>query len=201
MATVGDRGAIGGFCTHRRPTKTTPSLREALQPALGPNLSIATAGLGFQGKRTIDHIALSGDQAAASLGIVSNVHQDGNLSDHFGVIADLSVSELGWSGDRCAGSGQVSIFTDFDHLNRVMVMDQPRSVSGTSTRQWSLAHRSFTPPRASVSTNAVELTGGENAAQPGLDHARRSTFRCDRSKRSWCPTALPAKAAHQDDHR
>ena len=52
---------------------------------------IATAGLGFQGRRTIDHIALSQDLAAESLGVISNVHQYGDLSDHFGVVADLSV--------------------------------------------------------------------------------------------------------------
>ena len=58
---------------------------------LGPNLSIATTGLGFQGRRTIDHIALSQDPADESLGVISNVHQYGDLSDHFGVVADLSV--------------------------------------------------------------------------------------------------------------
>ena len=69
-------------------------LRAALQSALGPNLSIATAGLGFQGRRTIDHIALSQDLAADSLGVISNLHQDGDLSDHFGVVADLSVRSM-----------------------------------------------------------------------------------------------------------
>lgn len=73
-------------------SSTPHRLRAALQSALGPNLSIATASLGFRGHRTIDHIALSGDLAAESLGVISNTYQDGFLSDHFGVIADLSVS-------------------------------------------------------------------------------------------------------------
>ena len=72
-------------------SSTSLRLRAALQSALSPNLLIATPGLGFQGRRTIDHIALSEDLAAESLGVISNVHQDGDLSDHFGVVADLSV--------------------------------------------------------------------------------------------------------------
>ena len=86
---------VGDFNQRIGQRSSTPlRLRKALKSALGPNLSMATAGLRFQGKRTIDHIALSGDLAAESLGVISNVHQDGNLSDHFGVMADLSVSEL-----------------------------------------------------------------------------------------------------------
>ena len=46
-----------------------------------------------KGRRTIDHITLSGDLAAEYLGVISNIHQDGNLSDHFGIVADLSVRE------------------------------------------------------------------------------------------------------------
>lgn len=83
---------VGDFNQRIGQRSSTPlRLRAALQSTLGPNLSIVTAGLGFQGRRTIDHIALSGDLAAESLGVVSNVHQDGDLSDHFGVVADLSV--------------------------------------------------------------------------------------------------------------
>ena len=83
---------VGDFNQRIGQRSATPlRLRAALQSALGPNLSIATAGLGFQGRRTIDHIALSQDLAAESLGVISNAHQDGDLSDHFGVVADLSV--------------------------------------------------------------------------------------------------------------
>ena len=84
---------VGDFNQRIGQRSSTPlRLRAALQSALGPNLSIITAGLGFQGKRTIDHIALSGDLTAESLGVISNVHQDGDLSDHFGIVADLSGS-------------------------------------------------------------------------------------------------------------
>ena len=86
---------VGDFNQRIRQRSSTPlRLRAALQSALDPNLSIITAGLGFQGKRTIDHIALSGDLAAESLGVVSNVHEDGDLSDHFGVVAELSVKGI-----------------------------------------------------------------------------------------------------------
>ena len=83
---------VGDFNQRIGQRSPTPlRLRAALQSALGPNLLIATAGPGFQGRRTIDHIALSQDLAADSLGVISNVHQDRDLSDHFGVVADLSV--------------------------------------------------------------------------------------------------------------
>ena len=85
---------VGDFNQRSGQRSSTPlRLRAALQSALGPNLSIVTTGLGFQGRRTIDHIALSGDLASESLGVVSNVHEDGNLSDHFGVVRDLSVGD------------------------------------------------------------------------------------------------------------
>ena len=83
----------GRFQPAERATQFELRLRAALQSALGPNLSIVTTGLGFQGRRTIDHIALSGALASESLGVVSNVHEDGNLSDHFGVVSDLSVGD------------------------------------------------------------------------------------------------------------
>ena len=65
-------------------------LRLALQKAFAPSMSIATATLAFQGRRSIDHIALSEDLAVGSLGMINNIHEDGKLSDHFGVLADLS---------------------------------------------------------------------------------------------------------------
>ena len=70
---------------------TALRLRAALRSTLGPNLPTATISLGFQRRRTIDHIALSEDLVAESLRVISNVHQDGNLSDHFAVVADHSV--------------------------------------------------------------------------------------------------------------
>ena len=71
------------------PTK----LRTALQRAIPPRMTIATSALGFQGRRSIDHIALSEDLTVESLGVVSNIDGASKLSDHFGVVAGLSVPE------------------------------------------------------------------------------------------------------------
>lgn len=67
------------------------ALRLALQEAFEPNLRIVTSNLVFQGRKSIDHIALSADWAVDSLATISNVHEDRKLSDHFGVAADVSV--------------------------------------------------------------------------------------------------------------
>ena len=63
----------------------------ALQRAFPASMTIATSALGYEGRRGVDHIAASGDLAAESLGVVSNVHDGRKLSDHFGVVADLSL--------------------------------------------------------------------------------------------------------------
>ena len=86
---------VGDFNQRFGQRSATPlRLRAALQSALSPNLLIATAGLGFQGRWTIDHIALSPDLAAESLGVISNIGEAGKLSDHFGIVADLSAQSL-----------------------------------------------------------------------------------------------------------
>ena len=67
------------------------ALQETMQAGRPPGLTIATAGLGLRGRRAIDHIAISGDLVAESLATVDNVTQEGRiLSDHFGVVAQLS---------------------------------------------------------------------------------------------------------------
>ena len=65
-------------------------LRTALQCAIPPRMTIATSALGYQGRRSIDHVALSGDLTADFLGVISNVYGESKLSDHFGVVAELS---------------------------------------------------------------------------------------------------------------
>lgn len=70
---------------------STPlKLRAALRSAFPPRMTIATAAIGFQGRRTIDHIVLTEDLAAESLSTISNVHGERRLSDHFGIAATLS---------------------------------------------------------------------------------------------------------------
>ena len=83
---------VGDFNQRIQQGSYTPvRLRSALREIFAGRLTIATAGLGFQGKRTIDHTALSSDLAAEFLGVISNIHGNGELSDHFDVVAGLSL--------------------------------------------------------------------------------------------------------------
>ena len=70
--------------------RAPPELRLALQKAFPPSMSVATSELAFQGRRSTDHIALSEDWQVGSLGVISNVHEGRKLSDHFGIVAELS---------------------------------------------------------------------------------------------------------------
>ena len=72
---------------------TRADVHEALLSVIASRLTIATAGVGFQGKRSIDHIALSKDLMAESLGVISNIHGTKKMSDHFGIVADLSTKK------------------------------------------------------------------------------------------------------------
>ena len=66
-------------------------LRAKLLCAVPPRMTIATTGLGHRGKRTIDHIVLGEDLTAESLGVISNLRDNGKpLSDHFGIVANLT---------------------------------------------------------------------------------------------------------------
>ena len=81
---------VGDFNQRIDQGSSTPvRLRGALERVFAGRLTVATAALGFQGRRSIDHIALSRDLAVGSLGVISNVHGETKLSDHFGVVADL----------------------------------------------------------------------------------------------------------------
>ena len=85
LIVVGDfNQAIGSGS--RAPQK----LRSALREAIPPGMTIVTSALAFQGRKCIDHIALSEDLAFSSLGVISNIHEEKKLSDHFGVVANLS---------------------------------------------------------------------------------------------------------------
>ncbi len=65
-------------------------LRSALHQALR-GMTIATSDLAFQGRRSIDHIALSADLTAESVCAISNIHDERRLSDHFGVVAGVAL--------------------------------------------------------------------------------------------------------------
>ena len=86
LIVMGDFNQRIGLCSSA-PVK----LRSALLSVVQPRMTIATAALGFQGRRAIDHIALTDDLVVESLSVVSNIHGESKLSDHFGIAAALSV--------------------------------------------------------------------------------------------------------------
>ena len=82
---------MGDFNQTSGPGSRAPlELQMALQNTIPPSMSIVTSGLAFQGRRNIDHIALSEDLTVQSLDIISNFHDRMHLSDHFGVVAEVS---------------------------------------------------------------------------------------------------------------
>ena len=68
--------------------------QSALRSAFPASMTIATAAVGHEGRRSIDHIAVSQDLAVESLGVISNIDGESRLSDHFGVFATLSARPL-----------------------------------------------------------------------------------------------------------
>ena len=73
-------------------SRAPEELQEALRDALPSGMVIATPDLEFEGRRNIDHIALSGDLVAQSIEAISNMHEGRGLSDHFGVVAEVSTA-------------------------------------------------------------------------------------------------------------
>ena len=90
MIIMGDfNQIIGKGC--RAPVR----LRAALQAAFPPGMTIVTCELAYQGRKSIDHVVLSGDLAAESVDGIGNDHDGRRLSDHFGVSVDVSARRFG----------------------------------------------------------------------------------------------------------
>ena len=70
------------------------AVKSAICSIFEPSLRIVTAGLVFQARKSIDHVALGADWAVDSVDAISNVHGERKRSDHFGVAADVSVRSL-----------------------------------------------------------------------------------------------------------
>ena len=86
---------MGEFQSDHRPGRRAPlSLQLALQDAFPPNVSIFTSELEYQGRATIDHVALSDDLTVETLEAVSNMHERRRLTDHFGVAVEVSGRHL-----------------------------------------------------------------------------------------------------------
>ena len=73
-----------------QPGYAPSKVRGSLRAAVPPHLTIATAALGDAGRRVIDHIALSEDLAARALGLIDRSYGDRQLSDHHGIVAELT---------------------------------------------------------------------------------------------------------------
>ena len=84
LIVMGDFNQVVGPSGHA-PTE----LRSALLRAFPPGVTIATSALAFRGRRSIDHIALSGDLAVERVDVVPHLHEKGCLSDHFGAFAEV----------------------------------------------------------------------------------------------------------------
>ena len=70
-------------------------LQAVLRAAFPPGMTIVTSELALEGRKNIDHVVLSDDLAAESVDAVSNEHDGRRLSDHFGVVADVSAQRFG----------------------------------------------------------------------------------------------------------
>ena len=66
-------------------------LQRLLQEAFPPSIRIVTSQVEHEGRRSIDHIALSDDLSVESTFVLSNAHDGKELSDHFGVAVELSL--------------------------------------------------------------------------------------------------------------
>ena len=70
-------------------------LQAALRAAFPSGMTIVTSELAFEGRKSIDQVVLSDDLAAESVDAISNDHDGSRLSDHFGVVVDVSARGVG----------------------------------------------------------------------------------------------------------
>lgn len=91
VVVVGDYNqSIGG--RNSAPVRLREKLRQTFDDA---GLSISTAELEFAGRRAIDHMAITRELEAGAPTAISNLREgDRKLSDHFGVVVDLSIKNI-----------------------------------------------------------------------------------------------------------
>lgn len=90
---LGPKSILLGDYNQRVPSKWVPKIcRETLSTGLG-SLTLATSGpLAPDNWRAIDHIAIGSDLSPDRVGTISNLKGRRQISDHFGVWADLSLT-------------------------------------------------------------------------------------------------------------
>lgn len=91
MGDFNQRVGVGGSRSLQARRSGRAHRAALLRKALPPQITLATAALGYRGRRTIDHVALSADIAVEALSVISNIHEGRRLSDHFGVVAELGM--------------------------------------------------------------------------------------------------------------
>ena len=75
------------------PSGPPDHVRDRLRSVIASRMEIITANIGFQDGKAIDHIAISADLRAESVGAISNCKdKPKDLSDHFGVFAALTLN-------------------------------------------------------------------------------------------------------------
>ena len=72
-----------------RLSKKSAHRADLLHRAITPHVTLATSELEYLGRRTIDHIGLSADLATPPPDVISHIHGEKKLSDHFGIVADV----------------------------------------------------------------------------------------------------------------
>jgi len=91
-------------------------LREKLGAVLSPHMTIATGALGFDGRRVIEHIAMSEDMSAQSVTLIGNFHDDQQITSRAGVVADLA--------SRSAPAMNPTEYHAFERFTDVPVMER-----------------------------------------------------------------------------
>ena len=98
-----------GHVIRSRPDGIVAKVREALQAAFSGDMEIATADLDV-----IDHIALTRELRVRNRAVIDRFHDDRELSDHCGVVADVAVdhvddrfTEVPFDGLQVDGDGNV----------------------------------------------------------------------------------------------
>ncbi len=91
---------LGDFNQTVPRTRAPVRVHDALEQTILDRFTLLTKDLSFEGRPTIDHIAVSSDIESTEVGAISNLTNGSKLSDHFGVFALLSHSATSKNGDR-----------------------------------------------------------------------------------------------------
>ena len=174
---------MGDFNQMVGPRSRAPlELRSALQKTFPPGMRIATSDLAFEGRRSIDHVAVSDDLAVESLDVITNMHDGTRLSDHFGIVAELSARH---AARRSSAPTEGKGLTD-------SAPRQPRAVSRRCARAATISASSAVERRCARAVPPSRRTGSASASGSRRPGSRR---RCRRRPRGLTPQHRAGVAA------